>query len=364
MILEKLSDQLHAKLPFVAYRKPNATKVNAILQRDDEVHTVSDFTESGFVFAPFDNIKPTIIIPFETVFEAEMQRFQHNETTSVSLNASAEAHEKHLQLVQKGVDVIQNSDIQKIVLSRKEEIDSQRHPLLIFENLRDAYPTAFVYLWYHPKVGMWAGATPETLVNAKGNSITTMSLAGTRKYQENVAISWNQKEIEEQQIVTDYIADRLKTFTTSLSVSETTMHQAGSLVHLCAMISGRMSSHCNIGNIITALHPTPAICGFPTEAAKSFIQKEEHYDRAFYTGYLGELNVKQETARNRNRKNQENSAYRTVRTHSELYVNLRCMQLTDSKRILYVGGGITKDSNPESEWQETVAKSQIMKRVL
>ena len=76
------------------------------------------------------------------------------------------------------------------------------------------------------------------------------------------------------------------------------------------------------------------------------------------------MNWKEETSRNRNRKNQENSAYRTVRSHSELYVNLRCMQLTDTQRILYIGGGITKDSDPESEWQETVAKSQIMKRVL
>ncbi|PTX62801.1 isochorismate synthase [Kordia periserrulae] len=363
-MLNKLSEYLQKQLPFVAYRKPNATKVKAVFQHSDTLHTVTDFSESGFVFAPFDTSQQTILIPFDEVLEGELETVTLPKTTTEALMPSAEAHKKHLQLVEKGVEVIQNSDIQKIVLSRKEEIESQQHPLVIFERLRENYPTAFVYLWYHPEVGMWAGATPETLVSANGNTIKTMSLAGTRKFEENAAISWNQKEIEEQQIVTDYIAAQLKKFITNVTVSEATPHRAGSLVHLCSMISGRMNSEFTIGDIITALHPTPAICGFPTEKAKAFILQEEKYNRAFYTGFLGELNVKEETSRNRNRKNQENSAYRTVRSHSELYVNLRCMELTDTKRILYIGGGITKDSNPESEWQETVAKSQIMKRVL
>lgn len=363
-MLNKLSEYLQKQLPFVAYRKPNATQVKAVFQHSDTLHTVTDFSESGFVFAPFDTSQQRILIPFDEVLEGTLDAVTLPETTTEALSPSAEAHKKHLQLVQKGVAIIKNSDIQKVVLSRKEEIDSQQHPLVIFERLRENYPTAFVYLWYHPKVGMWAGATPETLVSAKGTTITTMSLAGTRKFEENVEVNWNQKEIEEQQIVTDYIAAQLQEFTQNLTVSEAKTHQAGSLVHLCSMISGRIHFQHNIGDIIKTLHPTPAICGFPTEKAKAFILQEENYNRTFYTGFLGELNVKEETSRNRNRKNQENSVYRTVRSHSELYVNLRCMELTDTKRILYIGGGITKDSNPESEWQETVAKSQIMKRVL
>jgi isochorismate synthase len=363
-MLGKLSDHINKQLPFVAYCKPNAKQVKIVLQHDTTLHTVSDFTESGFVFAPFDNEKETILIPFEEVVEGEIERLQANYSNTELVNSSAEAHAKHIALVQKGVEMIQNSDIEKIILSRKEEIISEVRPLVLFERLRLNYPTAFVYLWYHPKVGMWAGATPETLVHLKGNTVTTMSLAGTRKLQENVEVSWDQKEIEEQQIVTDFIKDRLLDLTTNLFVSEAETRQAGSLQHLCSMISGRMISTINIGYIIASLHPTPAICGFPTEAAKSFILSEEGYDRKFYTGYLGELNVRIETARNRNRKNQENSAYKAVRTNSELYVNLRCMELTHDKRIVYIGGGITKDSNPESEWQETLAKSQIMKRVL
>ena len=363
-MLGTLSDHLNKQLPFVAYRKPNSTQVKVVLQHDTIVHTVSDFTESGFVFAPFDTTKETILIPFEEVFEVEPERLQTNSTGNVLREPSAEAEKKHIQLVQKSVETIQNSEIRKIVVSRKEEIESEKDPFLLFQELLATYSTAFVYLWYHPKVGMWSGATPETLVHAKGSTITTMSLAGTRKLQENVEVSWDQKEIEEQQIVTDYIKDCLLDVTTNLVVSEAKTHQAGSLAHLCSMISGRMKPAVNIGDIVKKLHPTPAICGFPTEEAKEFILSEEGYDRKFYTGYLGALNERVETARNRNRKNQENSAYKAIRTNSELYVNLRCMELTHNKRILYIGGGITKDSNPESEWLETLAKSQIMKRVL
>ncbi|MBC8754575.1 chorismate-binding protein [Kordia sp. YSTF-M3] len=363
-MLETLAKQFKNKLPFVAYRKPNAILTKAILQHDDSLHTVSDFTESGFVFAPFDNTKKAILLPFDEILEEEIHTKQFSEINNVLRDPSAEAHKKYVQLVQKSVDTIQHSEIEKIVLSRKEEISAVKDHFELFEQLLHNYPTAYVYLWYHPKVGMWAGATPETLVHVQGSTLKTMSLAGTRKLQEHVVVSWDQKEIEEQQIVTDYIVDQLKTITTNLNVTEAETHQAGSLFHLCSIISGRMISTINIGDIIKTLHPTPAICGFPTEAAKSFILSEEGYDRKFYTGYLGELNERVETARNRNRKNQENSAYKAVRTNSELYVNLRCMELTHNKRILYIGGGITKDSNPESEWQETLAKSQIMKRVL
>lgn len=363
-MIESLVAHFKKNLPFVAYRKPNATMMTVIFQHDNTVHEVSDFSESGFVFAPFDATQQAILIPFEDIQQATITDISILETSTISENISAKAHKKHINLVQKGVDTIKNSSIEKIVLSRKEEVITEKDPFVLFQQLLAAYKTAFVYIWFHPKIGMWLGATPETLVNAKGSTFKTMSLAGTRKLEKDVAISWDQKEIEEQQIVTDYIVERLQDVTTNVTVSKAETHQAGSLFHLRSMISGRISSSVNIGNIITTLHPTPAICGFPTQEAKDFILKEEGYNRKFYTGYLGELNVREETSRNRNRKNQENSAYRTVRTNSELYVNLRCMELNVTNATLYIGGGITKDSNPESEWQETLAKSQIMKRVL
>jgi isochorismate synthase len=96
------------------------------------------------------------------------------------------------------------------------------------------------------------------------------------------------------------------------------------------------------------LHPTPAVCGLPKEDSKKFIIENENYDRSYYTGYLGELNTRSV--------NNELS--------SDLYVNLRSMQIENENAYVYIGCGITKDSDPEKEWEESVNKSMTMKRVL
>ncbi|MFN9108978.1 MAG: chorismate-binding protein, partial [Bacteroidota bacterium] len=76
--------------------------------------------------------------------------------------------------------------------------------------------------------------------------------------------------------------------------------------------------------------------------------KNEGYDRGFYSGFLGELNFD----------------FETKEFASDLYVNLRCMQIEGNLAHIYVGGGITADSDAESEWLETVNKSQTMKKIL
>ena len=76
------------------------------------------------------------------------------------------------------------------------------------------------------------------------------------------------------------------------------------------------------------------------------------------------MNMKKEIKRNSNRRNQENQAYASILKHTSLFVNLRCMKLDKGKARLFIGGGITKDSNPADEWQETVNKSHTIKSVL
>ena len=104
-------------------------------------------------------------------------------------------------------------------------------------------------------------------------------------------------------------------------------------------------SNASIKDFVSSLHPTPAVCGLPMKAAKDFIIKNEGYNREFYTGFLGALNFENEK--------------------TELFVNLRCMQYVENKKLaLYVGGGITKDSNATLEWDETENKTKTMLDVL
>jgi isochorismate synthase len=139
--------------------------------------------------------------------------------------------------------------------------------------------------------------------------------------------------------------------------------KAGNLWHIKTSVSGSMDHTC-LKEIVDALHPTPAVCGLPKNAAKEFILKNEGYERQFYTGFLGELNLKEDVRRPSTRKNQENRAYRTIKNRTSLFVNLRCMQLSGNTVNVYVGGGITNRSVPEKEWQETLDKSSTMLNIV
>ena len=85
-----------------------------------------------------------------------------------------------------------------------------------FEKLLGSYPSATNYVWFHPKVGLWMGATPEILLKVENQSFTTMALAGTQVYEGVADVKWKPKELEEQQMVTDYVLDKLKKHTVSL----------------------------------------------------------------------------------------------------------------------------------------------------
>ena len=367
---DKLEHQLNSNLPFVAYRKPNSDEVKAMLQQDGEIHKVSNYNESGFVFAPFDDREDAILIPSDNSdlissnFVIPAKAGIHSSIEQVS----SEDENQHISLVQKGLNSINTKHLKKVVLSRREIVKlSDSNPINLFKRLLQTYPTAFVYCWHHPKVGLWLGATPETLLKVEGNRFETMALAGTQLFKGTTDVEWKDKEKDEQKLVTDYIVGNLQFSVDSqnIKVSDVKTVKAGNLLHLKTKITGTLDfSTFNFKNFLASLHPTPAICGIPKESAKQFILENENYNREFYSGFLGELNLQEKKTRNSNRRNVENNAYASVKKVSNLYVNLRCMQLKENKAIIYVGGGITKDSNPEKEWDETVNKTNTIKKVL
>lgn len=371
--LEIAQNHFDDALPFVLYRKPKASVIKGIFQNNDSVYTSKDLTESGFIFAPFNAEKQTVLMPF-SVSETLESRFIISEFTTEDApekievqpeeeSAFAEAEDFHVNLVSNAIQAIERKSLKKVVVSRKEEVMLiESNPLQLFKRLLAQYPSAFVYCWYHPKIGLWLGATPETLLSVTGNRFTTMALAGTQTYQGDDTPDWEAKETEEQQLVTDYLIASLESSVSNITVADTETLKAGNLLHISTRVSGILNS--NLKEVVMALHPTPAVCGLPKMAAKEFILENENYNREFYTGFLGEINSKEKTTRNTNRRNVENNAYSAIKTVSNLYVNLRCMQLTDVKASIYVGGGITKDSIPEKEWQETVNKTQTIKAVL
>jgi isochorismate synthase len=362
-----IETQYKKQLPFVVYSKPRESKVNAWLQHTNDLHFVNDFTEEGFVFAPFDDAENSVILLLEssevisTSFIIPDEAKRHTPSNTVPL----EAKQHHINLVNKGVEAIKGGAFKKVVLSRQETVNlTETNPISIFKKLLSNYASAFVYCWYHPKVGLWLGATPETLMKIDGNRFSIMALAGTQDYNGSLDVSWGEKEQMEQKFVTDFIIESLNPSVESLKITDTETVKAGNLLHLKTMISAKLKSNANIKQLITDLHPTPAVCGLPKSPAKAFILKNENYKREFYTGFLGELNFETTTSPRASNRNIENRAYAVTRKSTQLYVNLRCMQLRDDKAIIYVGGGVTINSDPESEWQETISKSLVIKNIL
>ena len=366
-VLLNLNSALKQKTPFVFYRKPFDNKVHQIIQNNNNVYYLENYNQKGFVFAPFDNDNNTIIFPLEKSTNSKnIFNVEEINNEIPNLNIDNPYKKKHIKLVEKGIQFINTNNTPKIVLSRKEEVHLTNISLIdTYKNLLNSYNTAFVYLWHHPEIGTWLGATPETLLQTKNNNFKTMALAGTQGYNNDINVSWDKKEIQEHKFVSDFIIEELSKMNIKCNISDVTTVKAGNLLHLHAIISGRLTSLSQIKELIKALHPTPAVCGLPKEKAKKFILKNENYNREFYTGFLGELNFEKDNRQQKtNRRNIENHAYQYKETHTSLFVNLRCMQVNNNSIYIYVGGGITKDSNPEKEYLETVAKAQVMKSAL
>jgi len=348
-LLERISKQYDNKLPFVCYRKPNETILKAYLCHSDDLVYTDSYSEGGFVFAPFDDRKKAVIFKFEdaTVFQEEIGEYSFGKEQGIY----QESHlfpKEHQNLITQGVEAIQHGAFSKVVLSRKETLEIELFDFIeVFKRLLSFYGNACVYVWYHPKVGLWMGATPERLVSLENNKFKTMALAGTQPYSGNENPAWGEKERQEHQYVVDYIVSQIQDPTNGIilknfNVSKTYSSKAGSLLHLKADIIGEIGDF-NLKNLLKTLHPTPAVCGLPKEEAKKFILEQENYDRDYYTGFLGEINVNDKT---------------------ELFVNLRCAEFSEKQVFIYVGGGVTLESDPKQEWQETVSKTQTIKNVL
>ena len=337
-VFEEIFELLSNKKPFVCYVKPNETVWNLLVQQTDKIVEFS--AQAGFVFVPFHEGKQ-VVIPFEG--NSFSQGILENLEKKATINLTSENSQKDSfeSLVSKGISAIQQGEFDKVVLSRKIVLKEQLSIVETFQSLISNYPTAFRYLFFHPNIGLWMGATPEQLVKINQNQFETVALAGTQLYSENVI--WATKEMEEQQFVTDYIVSKVKNKVTQLMVTDAKTVNAGNLVHLKSFISGGLTTEFQANDLVKTLHPTPAVCGLPKEKAIDFILKNENYNRKYYSGFLGEYN-------------KDNQA--------DLFVNLRCLEIENDVVNIYVGCGITKDSNPEKEFIETENKSMTMRNVL
>ena len=195
-----------------------------------------------------------------------------------------------------------------------------------------------------PETGTWLGGTPEIILSGEKGKWHTVALAGTQPLPNGeLPIEWDDKNREEQEYVAFYIRKQLQALGIKPTETPPIPVRAGELSHLRSDFSFPLPDNKKLGELLKRLHPTPAVCGLPKEETYRFIRENEGYDRSYYSGFIGWL---------------------APEGKSDLYVNLRCMNILPGSFVLYAGGGILASSEIESEWLETEAKMQTMKRLI
>ncbi|TVR40083.1 MAG: hypothetical protein EA392_04625 [Cryomorphaceae bacterium] len=243
---------------------------------------------------------------------------------------------------------LRHGGMKKVILSRVKQtpVPDGFNPLSLFDRLCQVYPNATIHLLIQKGQFAWLGATPELLLDFENRELKTVSLAGTRALLPDGTPSadWSNKELEEQQLVTEFIRDVLEQ-TPHLNLQKIeAAHsvRAGNVIHLCSRFFAQSEKGFSWTSLLKRLHPTPAIAGLPRDAALKLIEQTESHPRSYYGGFLGKAGP--DSAR--------------------LYLNLRCLRFTNTAIEYYAGGGYTAASDAEDEWNETEHKIRTLLSVV
>ena len=270
-------------------------------------------------------------------------------------STTKENHIRHILRLQEEMAGWESDGIgkTKIIAARIQKIPTSRGPLELFNVLCREYPSACVFLYSSSLHGTWIGATPEIIMRNHEGVLYTMSLAGTR-WETGQDTDWDEKNIEEQRIVTDFILSTIREENMYAETVGPYTLKAGPVEHLATNIKINASPADGV-RLIRRLVPTPALSGFPRNKAihiinslenkDLFINKHESSSRQCYGGVVGYIAA-------------EGDYYS--------YANLRSGRYdSESKEmILYAGGGITLRSDPLQEWEETERKLSTIRRFL
>jgi len=354
-LVKQLNLCVGKNIPFVSYRLPHETSIHTRLQLSGKINYVEYpnevFDKEGFIYAPFHRRTDFPVIFFEPETIIENDKFDNILLEKIKslppLYPDYEikppeqvTKEEYFKMAEKFVDRF-NDDFKKAVLSRVKIVSKPKDfdPAGYFLQLTKNYPNAFCHLIHIPGAGTWTGATPETLLRSDIQTTKTVALAGTLSSKGKK--TWKEKETNEQQIVTDYIEKLLIEFgIKNYKKEKTTTVRAGNALHLSTGFTfATKEIKDRLPDFIEKLHPTPAVCGLPKEKALDLILDTEKHNREYYSGFLGTVNVNGKT---------------------DLFVNLRCMKILKKELALFAGGGLTKQSQPEKEWEETELKAKTL----
>lgn len=296
--------------------------------------------ESGFLIAPFDGDENlTVTIPDKGHLEMGVIPQDELEGGLYAFPEASTTCESHRAMVNEIIAEIEVGRLTKCVAARaivcKGEVDLEA----TFTELCAKLPDAFVFCFHTAVTGTWIGATPEILVLRGGTTYVSHALAGTRPAGSKE--EWDQKNIDEHNVVINYIGEQMQRLGLNPEVGPMETVEAGPVEHLRTFIRSVDNKEVagGIRRVASALSPTPALSGLPRDRAIDIIKRREDFDRAYYGGYCGPV---------------------TPQGNGIMSVILRCMWVEKDRYCIFVGGGIMEESTPEAEWTETECKASTI----
>jgi len=252
--------------------------------------------------------------------------------------------------VSRGLQRIAGGEFQKIVLARAQDIEAQRafHPLEMLNGLRQRFPDCYAFSFTGGTGPSFIGATPERLVRVSKRVMETAALAGSTARgvgaAEDAALAGGLLQSEKdrrehQQVVDDIIARLAGLGVQPKHASQPQIRRLANVQHLQTAISAELPEIVSILDVVSALHPTPAVGGNPRAAAVPAIRELEGFPRGLYAGALGWINA---------------------RGGGEFFVGIRSALVTGAHARVYAGAGIVAGSEPEKEFAETELKFRAM----
>ncbi len=214
---------------------------------------------------------------------------------------------------------------------------------MIYSDLDQKYPTCTNFLIKSGE-SIFFGSTPELLARFSGNQFFTEALAGSIMRGENSTedarleneLLMSKKNKVEHDLVTDHIKTSLQNFLEKIEIDENpTVKKFSNIQHLQTNVKGILKQDSNIFDIITALFPTPAVCGIPKEKSLQLIKDTEEFDRGLFSGLIGWFNFN---------------------GYGEFNVAIRSALINKNTLYTFAGCGIVEDSNPDDEFEETNLK--------
>ncbi len=243
--------------------------------------------------------------------------------------------------IKTALDEMHAGKYDKVVLARKATLilNDRLDPDAYLLRLRRMSEETFNFFFQTDKNHAFLGATPERLFRRQGRTIHTEAIAGTRPRGKTTrederftkALLNSDKELREHAIVVDMIGNVLGKHCEDLSVDEEVqITRLSHVQHLCKHFVGELNVDTTDANLITDLHPTPAIGGYPTDLALEAIAKLEPFNRGWYAAPIGYIGY----------------------DYTEFVVAIRSALIEKERISLYSGAGIVPGSDPDEEWQE------------